>query len=94
VFVIWAFFSRRSRCQKREAGPYSNHTDLFEMAAAYLFHMVKNHPFVDGNRKLVSLRLTAVSARKPRQHPSCARRNGPTQTGERVGPVRPTSAHR
>ncbi len=28
------------------------HTDLFEMAAAYLFHVVKNHPFVDGNKRI------------------------------------------
>lgn len=28
------------------------HTDLFEMAAAYLFHLVKNHPFVDGNKRV------------------------------------------
>ena len=28
------------------------HTDLFEMAAAYLFHVVKNHPFVDGNKRV------------------------------------------
>ncbi len=27
------------------------HSDLFEMAAAYLFHNVKNHPFVDGNKR-------------------------------------------
>ena len=27
------------------------HTDLFEMAAAYLFHIVQNHPFVDGNKR-------------------------------------------
>ena len=25
------------------------HSSVFEMAAAYLFHIVKNHPFVDGN---------------------------------------------
>ena len=25
------------------------HSDIFEMAAAYLFHIVKNHPFIDGN---------------------------------------------
>jgi death on curing protein len=24
---------------------------IFEMAAAYLFHIVKNHPFVDGNKR-------------------------------------------
>lgn len=27
------------------------HTDVYEMAAAYLFHIVKNHPFVDGNKR-------------------------------------------
>ncbi len=27
------------------------HRDIFEMAAAYLFHIVKNHPFLDGNKR-------------------------------------------
>lgn len=27
------------------------HGDLFEMAAAYLFHIVQNHAFVDGNKR-------------------------------------------
>ena len=27
------------------------HTELCEMAAAYLFHIVQNHPFVDGNKR-------------------------------------------
>ncbi|MBI2266301.1 MAG: type II toxin-antitoxin system death-on-curing family toxin [Armatimonadetes bacterium] len=27
------------------------HADIFEMAAAYLFHIVRNHPFVDGNKR-------------------------------------------
>lgn len=27
------------------------HPDLFEMAAAYLFHIVQNHPFLDGNKR-------------------------------------------
>ncbi len=27
------------------------HADLFEMAAAYLFHIVNNHPFLDGNKR-------------------------------------------
>ncbi len=27
------------------------HTDLIEMAAAYLFHIVQNHPFIDGNKR-------------------------------------------
>lgn len=28
------------------------HATLFEQAAAYLFHLVKNHPFVDGNKRV------------------------------------------
>lgn len=28
------------------------HTDIHEMAAAYLFHLVKNHPFVGGNKRV------------------------------------------
>ena len=27
------------------------HSDLIEMAAAYLFHIVQNHPFVGGNKR-------------------------------------------
>lgn len=27
------------------------HDDLFAMAGAYLFHIVSNHPFVDGNKR-------------------------------------------
>jgi len=27
------------------------HKDVYEMAAAYLFHIVQNHPFVDGNKR-------------------------------------------
>ena len=27
------------------------HDGLFEMAAAYMFHVVQNHPFVDGNKR-------------------------------------------
>ena len=27
------------------------HGDPFEMAAAYLFHIVRNHPFMDGNKR-------------------------------------------
>lgn len=45
------------------------HADLFEMAAAYLFHLVQNHPFVDGNKRvgavaaLVFLGLNGVRVR-------------------------------
>jgi len=28
------------------------HTAIYEMAAAYLFHLVKNHPFIDGNKRV------------------------------------------
>jgi death-on-curing protein len=31
------------------------HTDVFEMAAAYLFHLVKNHPFLDGNKRVAAV---------------------------------------
>jgi death on curing protein len=45
------------------------HSDFFEMAAAYLFHMVRNHPFVDGNKRaaaaaaLVFLKLNRIDVR-------------------------------
>jgi death on curing protein len=45
------------------------HADLFEMAAAYLFHITQNHPFVDGNKRtgaaaaVVFLALNNVSIR-------------------------------
>ncbi len=28
------------------------HESLHEMAAAYLFHLVQNHPFLDGNKRI------------------------------------------
>jgi len=27
------------------------HTDIYEMTGAYLFHLIRNHPFVDGNKR-------------------------------------------
>ena len=27
------------------------HAGLFEMATAYLYHIVQNHPFIDGNKR-------------------------------------------
>ena len=42
------------------------HQTLFEMGAAYLFHICRNHPFVDGNTRtalaysLVFLRLNGI----------------------------------
>ncbi len=31
------------------------HQDLFEIAAAYLFHLAQNHPFVDGNKRTATV---------------------------------------
>jgi death-on-curing protein len=45
------------------------HPSLHEQAAAYLFHLVKNHPFIDGNKRvglascLAFLRLNGVRIR-------------------------------
>jgi death-on-curing protein len=47
------------------------HTDLHEMAAAYLFHIVMNHPFVDGNKRVGAmaaftfLKLNGITLRAP-----------------------------
>ncbi|MFH1643864.1 MAG: type II toxin-antitoxin system death-on-curing family toxin [bacterium] len=27
------------------------HPDIYEMSAAYIFHIIKNHPFIDGNKR-------------------------------------------
>jgi len=51
------------------AGNQYFHADLFEMAAAYLFHIVRNHPFVDGNKRtgvtaaLVFLEMNGIEVR-------------------------------
>jgi len=31
------------------------HADLYEMAAAYLFHIVRNHPFIDGKKRVAAM---------------------------------------
>jgi len=47
------------------------HSFPFEMAAAYLFHIVQNHPFVDGNKRtgaitaLVFLALNDIEVDMP-----------------------------
>jgi death-on-curing protein len=47
-------------------GGYSHFADLAEVAAAYLFFLCRNHPFLDGNKRtalgacLVFLRLNGV----------------------------------
>lgn len=37
---------------KAAVGDTYLHANLFEMAAAYYFHLVQNHPFVDGNKRV------------------------------------------
>lgn len=34
------------------------HKDVFEMAAAYLYHLVKNDPFLDGNKRVGAVAAT------------------------------------
>ncbi len=47
------------------------HSDIYEMAAAYAFHICQNHPFVDGNKRtalasaLVFLELNGISVVDP-----------------------------
>ena len=47
------------------------HADIYEMAAAYAFHICQNHPFVDGNKRtalasaLVFLELNDISILDP-----------------------------
>lgn len=36
--------------QMAYGGEYLHH-DIFEMASAYLYHIVQNHPFLDGNKR-------------------------------------------
>ena len=52
-------------------GKYLN-KDLFEMAAAYAYHLCQNHPFVDGNKRvglvaaLVFLEFNGIEVDDPR----------------------------
>ena len=48
-------------------GEHFLHRDIFEMAAAYAFHLSQNHPFIDGNKRtalasaLIFLELNGIS---------------------------------
>ena len=48
------------------------HGDVFEMAAAYLYHIVQNHPFLDGNKRtgasgaLVFLDINGIEIEAPK----------------------------
>lgn len=58
--------------EARFSGNYL-HADIFEMAAAYLFHLCQNHPFVDGNKRvalascLVFLDINGITIFDPNQ---------------------------
>jgi len=47
------------------------HKDIYEMAAAYAFHICQNHPFIDGNKRtalasvLVFLELNGINISDP-----------------------------
>ena len=47
------------------------HSDLYEMAAAYAFHICQNHPFIDGNKRvalasaLIFLDLNGITISDP-----------------------------
>lgn len=49
------------------------HADIFYMAAAYTYHICKNHPFIDGNKRtalacgLVFLELNGITIQDPKQ---------------------------
>jgi death-on-curing protein len=61
------------------------HADLFQMAAAYAFHIAQNQPFVDGNKRtglvaaLVFLDLNGVFAEDTEG--SSTKRRSPSQRG-------------
>lgn len=50
------------------------HNDLYEMAAAYAFHIAQNHPLIDGNKRvalasaLVFLEINGISIFDPKQN--------------------------
>ena len=33
------------------------HGDLWDTAAAYAFHLIRNHPFVDGNKRIAAVAM-------------------------------------
>ncbi len=51
------------------------HKDLFEMAGAYLYHIVQNHPFFDGNKRAgavaASYFWTSMASKSKRQREVC-----------------------
>ena len=62
---------RELRTQLRSTADLVRYEHLSEMAAAYLFHLARNHPFIDGNKRaalaaaLVFLELNDLSIDAP-----------------------------
>jgi death-on-curing protein len=48
----WAMLQSALAMPQAAFGGQYVHSDLCEMAAAYLFHIVQNHPFLDGNKRV------------------------------------------
>ena len=67
------------------------HQDLYAMAAAYAFHICKNHPFLDGNKRtalvsaLVFLEINGVSLLDPDEKLPGAIENIATNTLDKRG---------
>ena len=40
------------------------HAGLFEMGAAYLYHIVQNHPFIDGNKRTLEAKWLHARSRR------------------------------
>jgi death-on-curing protein len=43
----------------QQKATYESDTDIFELAAAYSYGLARNHPFVDGNKR-IALTIAAV----------------------------------
>ena len=48
----WGLLQSAIAMPKASFGGQFLHTDIYEMAATYLFHLVQNHPFIDGNKRV------------------------------------------
>jgi death on curing protein len=63
------------------------HEGLHEMAAAYLFHVVRNHPFVDGNKRvglMILLAFLGLNSRRLAANPQDLEHLVPGIAGGRV----------
>ena len=54
-FATWGLLQSAIAMPPAAAYGQYLHTDLCEMAAAYLFHIAQNHAFVDGNKRVAAV---------------------------------------